>query len=343
MALVAYEYSDSEAEEISDEEDDENVNKVSVVELLPREPEVNSIGGLFSALPKPKAAVVPIVEEDVDILIRSKLNEESASKKLTKVKISIPALSSYLSDEEDAPPKKVVKKQVKASGLFAILPDPKRALPERSDKFDAKVAQKNNFVPRTIKAATEKAKKRQAESDDEEIEEGRNFFSSIFTDNRNLPVTPIVSSSLNIQIDSAKPVHEKSNTYFANLVAEAQKKPELVPEIGDDEETEEDLDKKAIKELCGKKSKRMKKGDIQFIDINAQDVMPDPLLWKTKALTEEAPQAACKKGEEPSTQSKRKHQITYLAYQAKMNEQELKNQWALNRMTKKQTQAKYGF
>lgn len=62
----------------------------------------------------------------------------------------------------------------------------------------------------------------------------------------------------------------------------------------------------------------MKKGDIQFIDINAQDVMPDPLLWKTKALTEEAPQAACKKGEEPSTQSKRKHQITYLAYQVRV-------------------------
>lgn len=56
---------------------------------------------------------MPIVEEDVDILIRSKLNGESPGKKLTKVKISIPALSSYLSDEEDAPPKKVVvKKQV---------------------------------------------------------------------------------------------------------------------------------------------------------------------------------------------------------------------------------------
>lgn len=139
----------------------------------------------------------------------------------------------------------------KASGLFAILPDPKRALPERSDKFDAKVAKKNNFVPRTVKAATEKAKKRQAESDDEEMEEGQNFFSSIFTDNKNLPATQNVSSSLNMQIDSAKPVrdvNEKSNNYFANLVAEANKKPEPVPEIGDDEkEEEEDLEKKAVR------------------------------------------------------------------------------------------------
>lgn len=40
---------------------------------------------------------------------------------------------------------------------------------------------------------------------------------------------------------------------------------------------------------------------------------------------------------------KKKHQITYLAAQAKAREVELKNQWAANKSTKRQTQAKYGF
>lgn len=47
--------------------------------------------------------------------------------------------------------------------------------------------------------------------------------------------------------------------------------------------------------------------------------------------------------EQPSAIRKRKNHISYLAYEAKKNEEKLKNQWALNRMTRKQTQAKYGF
>lgn len=49
------------------------------------------------------------------------------------------------------------------------------------------------------------------------------------------------------------------------------------------------------------------------------------------------------RSDEPTSEHRRRHQITYLAYQAKQNEQQLKNQWAMTRMTRKQTQAKYGF
>lgn len=41
--------------------------------------------------------------------------------------------------------------------------------------------------------------------------------------------------------------------------------------------------------------------------------------------------------------TKRKHQITYLAFEAKAREQELKNQWAQNRANKMATKNKYGF
>ncbi len=40
---------------------------------------------------------------------------------------------------------------------------------------------------------------------------------------------------------------------------------------------------------------------------------------------------------------KRKHQITYLAVEAKAREQELQQQWAANRANRRQTKMKYGF
>jgi proline-rich protein PRCC len=40
---------------------------------------------------------------------------------------------------------------------------------------------------------------------------------------------------------------------------------------------------------------------------------------------------------------KKKHQITYLAAEAKAREEELQNQWAQNRNARRQTQNKYGF
>lgn len=50
-----------------------------------------------------------------------------------------------------------------------------------------------------------------------------------------------------------------------------------------------------------------------------------------------------KKGDQPTGQQRRKHQITYLIHQAKEREMELKNSWAENKLTRRQTQAKYGF
>jgi len=45
----------------------------------------------------------------------------------------------------------------------------------------------------------------------------------------------------------------------------------------------------------------------------------------------------------PGGMMKRKHQITYLAAEAKAREEELQNQWAQNRTARRATQSKYGF
>lgn len=97
--------------------------------------------------------------------------------------------------------------------------------------------------------------------------------------------------------------------------------------------------------------------------------MEESQQWLQKNLTEEYAESKNIGSDINITgQSKRKHQITYLAQQviykftyyfikyfklifntiykcvqAKANELKLKNMWAENRLTRKQTQAKYGF
>lgn len=106
------------------------------------------------------------------------------------------------------------------------------------------------------------------------------------------------------------------------------------------------FDEKAIEYLCGKRGVKRKNKDFDeanIIEINGEDIKPDEREWLVKALTEEPAERPVSQGPGPSTQSRKKHQITYLAHQAKAMEVELKNQWAQNRVTRKQTQSKYGF
>lgn len=105
------------------------------------------------------------------------------------------------------------------------------------------------------------------------------------------------------------------------------------------------FDEKAIEYLCGRRGiKRKEINEADIIEINGEDIKPDEREWLVKALTEESvhrPVSMQSGG--VNSQSKKKHQITYLAHQAKAMELELKNQWSQNRMARKQTKSKYGF
>mgnify|MGYP002804100680 CR=1 FL=1 len=98
-----------------------------------------------------------------------------------------------------------------------------------------------------------------------------------------------------------------------------------------------------FKKLLGKRGRGEESIDI--IDVNGDDQVASSQEWKTNYQKEDAdykPQSK-KKGNLPSSQQRRKHQITYLAFQAKEKEWELRNQWSANRQTRRQTQSKYGF
>lgn len=108
----------------------------------------------------------------------------------------------------------------------------------------------------------------------------------------------------------------------------------------DEDEFQQLLQSDEFLRMQGKKHRG--KESINIVDVNADDFISTVDVHKS--MTEEQPERTShKKGDGPSSQQKRKHQITYLAHQAKEREIELKNEWSNNRMSRKQTQAKYGF
>lgn len=103
------------------------------------------------------------------------------------------------------------------------------------------------------------------------------------------------------------------------------------------------MDDEAFKRLQGKRNRGRE--EINFVEIKGDDQLSGAQQWLTKSLTEEQSMRSFskKKGEQPTGQQRRKHQITYLIHQAKERELELKNTWAENKLSRRQTQAKYGF
>ncbi|XP_047696193.1 proline-rich protein PRCC isoform X2 [Prionailurus viverrinus] len=103
------------------------------------------------------------------------------------------------------------------------------------------------------------------------------------------------------------------------------------------------IDDEAFKRLQGKRNRGRE--EVNFVEIKGDDQLSGAQQWMTKSLTEEKTMKSFskKKGEQPTGQQRRKHQITYLIHQAKERELELKNAWSENKLSRRQTQAKYGF
>ncbi|XP_053331196.1 proline-rich protein PRCC [Spea bombifrons] len=103
------------------------------------------------------------------------------------------------------------------------------------------------------------------------------------------------------------------------------------------------MDDEAFKRLQGKRNRGRE--EINFVEIKGDDQLSGNQQWLAKSLTEEKNMKSFskKKGEQPTGQQRRKHQITYLIHQAKERELELKNTWSDNKLSRRQTQAKYGF
>ncbi|XP_018392570.1 PREDICTED: proline-rich protein PRCC isoform X2 [Cyphomyrmex costatus] len=332
---------------------------------------------LLNTLPKPRdsTSIGKVEEVDDDILLKKETeNQVLKPAKKQIVKISVPSLLEFkdLEEENEDKPAKVIQLSQKGCGLFSLLTAPKGK--PASNKTLIPQVVKNTVVkaniqqPNTKKSSSNQnnfkvkkptSDKSHNESSSDEEDATIDFFglatSEDLPDNSTEDHT--IHSSSSINSDASVNGHS-SKTLTSNVINlpkeeillknKAEVGPKLpIPEqeYNVDLEGNVAFDEKAIEYLCGKRGiKRKEIDEADIIEINGEDIKPDEREWLVKALTEESvhrPVSMQSGG--INSQSKKKHQITYLAHQAKAMELELKNQWSQNRMARKQTKSKYGF
>lgn len=318
---------------------------------------------LSSKLPAPKTLIPPSLLETSLVLTKGKKTNQKGT-----VKIMIPSLSDFPEDEDEPKARKKIQPSAKGSGLFALLPPPKQAPVKQANRslVPNVLTRKPTPAPTPVrkpKPTAQSVKRKHQDSDPESDGDGEgiDFFSLNKEDKLpDIPMTevPSVASANEYHsygVSETQAFQDPSSSHQQTDYQYQQYEPEeaglAMPQansgqnfIGFSDGGDLPLDDEAIKKLCGRQFKGRNREEIQILDVSGDAIMPDQREWLTKQLTEEQPRPSSKsKLFGPSSQQKRKHQITYLAHVAKENELELKNQWANNRQTRKQTQSKYGF
>ncbi|KAL4713848.1 hypothetical protein ACJJTC_015502 [Scirpophaga incertulas] len=336
---------------------------------------IKSGQNLFHLLPQPSNRT-SVTEEDDEFLHR----KENFSNVKPKAKITVPSLSDFKDVQATIPNVKPKISNGKKSSLLSMLPEPKNAiLTKTSNSFVPHVlTQKPSIAVTKTKMPLNENKSAkdhktnesriQDYSDDSDTDDIQNDFFSMKKTEETLITSEDIN--LNVQCQAAMPTllnnkndafifnkygenninidHNVNNIFEADSYLETSQESNASHEINSIAETSNTnntLDDEAVLKLCGSRSKR-KREEIQIVDVNQREVLADAREWLVKGLMDDTTKRVSvskKKGGEPTTQQKRKHQITYLAHQAKANEAELQNQWANNRMSKRQTQSKYGF
>lgn len=339
----------------------------------------DKVGGLNLKLPAPKKSQI-IVEETDDEFLRKKV-EPSLVERPTKtkpsnvrqpVRITIPSLAELGVDDVKPTGRSfsLGPKPQKSSGLLNVLPPPKfdaffgkqNKKPEStstSTTSDAStkpsITKTTSLVPDSVsnrmkqvaakpktpseKKSTLGVNENNSDGSDNEDDDGGDFF-SLNTDDK----LPEVSAS-EISAMVAKKANKMAE-FSRNLNEEESSTIEGDNSVHPTSSRVPSTDNINIEALIGARAaKRSRKGDIQFIDISQDQVTSSKDGWIRNQLQSETqfiPTGRLSTGD-PGAGTKKKHQITYLAHQAKTNEAELQAMWAANRQSRRQTQSKYGF
>lgn len=371
-----------ESGEISDEDEvipsvlDEEDNVVGV-----DIPGLSSSTSLFDSLPSVSTSSVPLTSkadfvdknEDLSTIPKAKIYSEKPDLKAVKpkkkgpIRIMAPSLTSSLDDDDDKPSRPIVRApSAIKSGLFGLLPPPKNSLTTTSSKASSSStsnpSSKPIMVPRSVsKKPLEKIKtvsKSGNDSDDEDVP----FFTvdaakiqekSMQNPNLKMSVT-VTANPEALHPRGIKPGSHPSHQYrydedqqpvkYSSVTAPyPPPRPEPQSSHHDDhlQPSQEALQRLAG--AAGSKRRKIEEESLnQIIDVNFDDIKPDEREWLTKALTEDD---ADKPGPKNTIKGERrsKHQITWLAAEAKQNEQKLKKQWAESASNKRAAGNKYGF
>lgn len=323
---------------------------------------------LFSRLPPPKHSATLHDPSLQDVVVK----QANKSTKSKRAQILIPSLNQFDDEEEEEEEnkKKKFRPAQSGSGLIGMLPAPKHgslttkqltpqvvARPPPPRKTAPKQPVPKPRAPAAPQPTTSYPWEQDDGDDADSTEDAPNFFT--FSE------PPLPKVNIDAELQAAASVSPAAPA--GSLVSSSYSEPEPDPqpsvnvEPGPDVQApapsrkgkivyaepdepgtsvyDVELDDGALVRLRGKRQE----------EINIIDVCADNQIDKTqiliRGLTEQPTYSSHSNTSDFNTsqQHRRKHQITYLAQQAKAREQELKNTWAQNRMTKRQTQAKYGF
>lgn len=276
------------------------------------------------------------------------------TKKNARVQIVIPALSTFNEFKQKERPMVTAELPARPAGLLNMLPKPKSLFPSSSQSLAKKQSvlvpdsisrpkRVSQAAPSTssassMKPSTVTKQKDHSDSDDSDAEDFFSLNTEHVLPEVNMDELNAMVASKSAKINQAIKKYEESNAVPPQSVYQS-----LEEEQNALQESAA-VDAEAIHALCGSRAKRSRNDDIRIIDLSGDQVHPNRDEWlrnQLQATTEYQPRGLV--DEEPGAGTKRKHQITYLAHQAKANEQELQAMWAANRHTRRQTQNKYGF
>ena len=349
MSLVAYDSSCSDSED-----EDETITAIT---LKKTSPEKDFKESTFN-LPVPQLNTVIITEVDDEFLHKKPISIEKPPPlpKKSGVKIILPALSAFDDDEIKKKPITAPMPKNVGCGLLNLLPKPQKSMSFTSNTKlvpDSVGKPTKPMVPRQVTKTTTtvstsktlpavvKPIENNANSSDEDDNDEVDFFALDAKE-----VLPDVSA-VEINEMIAKKTAELKRKRQPEVSAEETPQSDYVEASTSsyNQVTENDkMNAEAIQALCGSSAKRNKRENVNIIELSGDHVLPNKDEWlrnHLQAATEYQPRGLV--DEEVAAGTRRKHQITYLAHQAKANELELQSMWAANRHTRRQTQNKYGF
>lgn len=328
---------------------------------------------LFAKLPPPRQNSATLHDPSLQDIIVKQADKPTKSKRAL---ILIPSLNQFYDDEEEEEEnkRKKLKPAQSGSGLIGMLPAPKHGsitskqlTPQAVSRPSApKPAPKRPPPKPSVPAATvQKASNVWEEEDADDMETSEDTPKFFTFEEPPLPkvsldIEPPQAGSTTGLASSASPVPVASCPAHTEPDPGAQQGASTVPNFPlrvDPEQSRKgkivyaepdepgtsvfdvELDDGALVRLRGKRQE-----EINIIDVCADNHI-DKSQILIRGLTEQPTYSTHSETSDFNTsqQHRRKHQITYLAQQAKAREQDLKNTWSQNRMTRRQTQAKYGF
>lgn len=325
MSLVGYDYSDDEESEDSctakkpDHFESKIDNEISTKQNSePSSSSTDSSSKIFSKLPslslnknikKSDHGKIQIKAFDNDFLVKQ---EDSDS-------------------DEEKNERKRRKKSEKGSHLISMLPKPKNIKPSTNK------ASLTSLVPNSV---TNKSKNISNAHKPEILPDKNNSNNFFFMDSDdedeqiNKDLIPNQSSKIN---NSLAP---KINTNHISESSFKPSQPENTKQINTSYiNPNEDITYR--KYIASKFDDDV--NNVKFMDVDISKHMSENKDWLKNITVEREQHDEELEAKTPNSTARRKNQITFLAYQAKKRELELKNQWAQNRLTKSQTRAKYGF